>query len=42
MELELMSEVGKFNINRLAEINGTGHTITLKNYQDAQITKDQK
>lgn len=34
VELELMPTVGNLNIKRLAEINGTGHTITLKNYQD--------
>lgn len=34
VELELMPTVGDFHIKRLAEINGTGHQITLKNYKN--------
>lgn len=39
VELELMPQVGKFHIKRLAEINGTGHTITLKNYKNIPRTQ---
>lgn len=40
IELELMSTVGNYPIKRLAEINGTGHKITLKNHQGK--TRSQK
>ena len=34
VELELINTVGQYPVKRLAEINGTGHNITIKNYQN--------
>ncbi|MFB9057329.1 hypothetical protein ACFFU9_11325 [Mariniflexile ostreae] len=36
IELELINTVGAYPVKRLAEINGTGHKITLKNYKNEQ------
>lgn len=34
VELELINTVSAYPVERLAEINGTGHNITIKNYQN--------
>lgn len=39
VELELMPNVGDYPVTRLAEINGSGHIITIKNYDNKNRTK---
>ncbi|CDF79576.1 conserved hypothetical protein [Formosa agariphila KMM 3901] len=34
VELQLMHPVGEYPVQRLAELNGTGHKITLSNFED--------
>lgn len=34
VDLELIDTVSEYKVSRLAEINGSGHTITIRNYQN--------
>ncbi|MDO7173756.1 SGNH/GDSL hydrolase family protein [Mariniflexile sp. AS56] len=34
VDLELVDTVSEYNVSRLVEINGTGHHITIRNYQN--------
>lgn len=36
VDLKLVDTVSQYNVSRLAEINGSGHHITIRNYQNKQ------
>lgn len=40
VELELINTVGEYPVGRLAEINGTGHKIKLKNHQNLKRSEN--